>query len=147
MSPNPTPAASTPLATIADVELCWRPLVDAEQGQARHALVLASALARRDAPGLDGRIAAGELDADLVAHVVAGVVARVMRNPDGARQRSETVGPFTTSSSYADTVSQLALQPGELRLLAAPRSPVAGLGTIRLDPGLAPGRPAPRSLF
>jgi len=127
-----------PLATIADVEQAFRPLTGDEGSQAQHLLVLASALIRNEVPGVDDRLGAGDLDTEVVSNVVAAIVIRGLRNPDGARQKSETVGPFTHSSTYADTVSQLSLLPYERRLLAPATGRLAGLGTIRVQPGLAP---------
>jgi len=127
-----------PLATISDVEGAFRPLVGDESGQAAHLLVLASALVRGEFPRTDERLGTGDLDRDVVAHLVAGIVVRGLRNPDAARSRSETVGPFTTSATYADAVAQLSLLPAERRLLSVPSGLPPGLGTIRLTPGLAP---------
>lgn len=135
-----------PLAVVADVANAWRDLSNEEEAQARHLLVLASQLLRSEVSGLDDRLAAGTLDADLVRHVVASMVIRGLRNPDGARQRSETVGPFTQSASYTDMVSQLSVLPYERRLLTPATGRVSGLGTIRVTPGLAPPAGPPHAL-
>lgn len=131
-------AELAPLAVIADVENAWRQLNTDEQTQARHLLLLASSLVRTEVAGVDARLASGELDVDVATAVVVAMTVRGLRNPDGARQRSETVGPFTTSAAYTDAVSQLSLLPAERRVLAAPTGRLAGLGTIRVTPGMAP---------
>ena len=122
-----------PLATVVDIEAAYRPLTESEQAGARNALVLTSQLVRSSAARVDERMASGDLDPDVVKAVVVAVIVRTLRNPEGARTRAETVGPFTTSLTFADTVANLALLPSELRLLqvAAPGT-VSGLGTMRL---------------
>lgn len=71
----------------------------------------AERLLRREVPDLRDRIAAGEEDLlEEVQDVVASVIARKFRNPEGARQVQETTGPFSASKTYAGD------SPGELEL-------------------------------
>lgn len=73
----------------------------------------AERLLRREVPDLRDRITAGEEDLlDNVADVVASIVARKFRNPEGARQVQETTGPFSASKTYAGD------SPGELEITA-----------------------------
>lgn len=93
----------------------------------------ASALVRRRVPTIDDRLASGDLDASLVAVVVANVVVRAMRNPEGVKQHTAGSVSFT----YDDVSStRLTLRPEEVAQLAAPRAASAVLGTARLKAGL-----------
>lgn len=127
---------AAPLATVEDVQSNFRALTEEEAGLARNALILASALVRSSAARVDDRIADGTLDPEVVKAIVVSAILRALRNPEGARNRSETVGPFSTSLTFGDDVANLALLPSELRLLtASPRGRVNGLGTMRVASG------------
>lgn len=131
-----------PLATLADVEAAFRPLDDTEAGPAEHLLRMAHALVRLEAPGLDARLAAGELDPVLVRDVVVAVTVRALRNPENARGRSRTAGPFTEYVQVDAEAATLGLLPVERRVLAPALTRPPGLGTVRLSAGL--GWPAGR---
>jgi hypothetical protein len=98
-----------PLASADDVADIWRPLSAAEQTQATRLIGKASAMLRAACPfDIDVRIALADtdpgnpqaLDPTLVATVVAGMVKRVMVNPDGAAAKTETTGPYSSSTSF-----------------------------------------------
>lgn len=121
------------LATPQDVEDAGFPV----EGQSTRVVLLigrASALVRAAFPTVDERVAAGSLDGGLVASVVADMVRRVLVNPEGFRQTSETVGPFSRSGTYADEFQGLALTDADRLILAGPVAVGRrrGVGTIRL---------------
>ena len=64
-------------------------------------------------PEVADRIDAEVLDVADVVRVVSRMVIRVLRNPHGFRQRTETTGPFAQSSTFAGN------RPGELELTDA----------------------------
>lgn len=126
---------SGPLATQQDVADIWRPLSTDEQTQAGNLIIKASALLRKALPfDLDQRIALAAsdptspqaLDLAVVAVVVATVVKRVMANPDAAVAVSETVGPFSSSTTFANrynssgsgsALGALAIEPADIQAL------------------------------
>ena len=114
------------LAAVADVEAVWRPLTSDEALRAESLLRFASAVVRRHVPSVDDRITAATLDADLVSGVVATMVTRAMKNPDGLVARS--VEDYT--ERYADARAGLSLTADELALLAPPTA--ARTSSVRL---------------
>ena len=83
-----------PLAVPEDVAARWRPLTAAEEELVTALIDDASRMVRAMVPTVDTRIAAGTLDAELVAGVVARMVKRVMEDPSG-RLQSWTVDDYT----------------------------------------------------
>lgn len=74
---------------------------------------------RRRVPGITDRFS----DDDVLGafqFIVFSMVSRVFRNPAGARQTSQTVGPFAVSQTVGDD------RPGELHLTDAELSELAG---------------------
>lgn len=143
-------SADPRLAVYGDVEDIWRPLTADQQERATKLIAKASALLRWACPfDVDARIAlsASEpdnpqaLDSAIVATVVAGIVKRVMVNPDGAASSSETAGPFSKTANFVgqhDSAggqdrSGLTVTAADIDALRAP----AGFGvpyTIRTRP-------------
>lgn len=77
----------------------------------------AERMLRREFPTLDQRLKSGK-EPDLLAtvkDVVAAMVTRVFRNPEGIRQMQETDGSFTGSITFSGD------QPGGLVLLDSER--------------------------
>lgn len=98
----------------------------------------AERLLRREVPDLRDRIDAGEEDLlENVADVVAAIVARKFRNPEGARQVQETTGPFSASKTYAgDSPGELEITPKELeRLTGGERGKRRAFSVEILPPG------------
>lgn len=112
-----------PLATADDVADIWRPLSTAEEAQADKLIDKASAMLRARAPfDIDARLALQATDPDhldptVVASVVAGIVKRVMVNPDSAVSATETVGPYSKSTMYAQRSGSNDVMRGDLVVL------------------------------
>lgn len=121
------------LATVADVESRWRPLTAEQLPVALALLGDASRVLRARQPDLDTRIAAGTLDGQLVAGVVARAVLRVLRNPDGKVQESIDDYAFRRADAVADGL--LYVDPGDLALVGDD-SPGAAFG---ITPAGEPG--------
>jgi hypothetical protein len=103
---------------VQDVADRWRPLTSAEQTVAETLLFDASMLIRARFPGIDDQIAAGGVDPDVVAMVVAGMVKRAMIAPaDGLSQQSESVGPYSHSQSYANPLGNVFLTAADVTLI------------------------------
>ena len=70
-------------------------------------------------PGIEARITAAEVDLiENVVDVVAAMVTRVFRNPDGTRSMSTGEGPFTEQRTFGgDTPGTLTLTSDELEKL------------------------------
>lgn len=130
-------------------DLLMRPLADAETLVVTRLLAKASALLRQAMPGIDDRIALypgpdpRALDPTLVANVVATIVKRLSDNPQGAASKSETVGPYSASFTFAAqgetaTRGELQVTQSDLDALRPAGRTSQRVGSIRLRPGLAP---------
>lgn len=130
-----------PLAAVGDVSAQFGTLTGAQEGIVSFLLRAASAMIRHAYPYIDVQIAAGRVDPDLAALAVANMILRVLRNPNGLR--SETVGPFSRSYDTGTAAGLLVITSTEAGLLVptpvlADGSPIGGIGTIRVQPGMAP---------
>jgi hypothetical protein len=79
--------------TVEDIEARWRPLSDQEQVNARAFLDDAWWLLVSRRPTLEVDLAAGTVLEANVVRVIAAMVLRVLRNPDG--YDSETIDDYT----------------------------------------------------
>lgn len=128
------------LATIEDVEARWRPLTATESAVAAAYLDQASALARQRTL-VDTRLADEDyLDTwpdypTVVVGVIADMVLRVMRNPEG--KRSETIDDYSYTRDNAVSTGGLYLSDAEAALLNGVSASNAGAFSIRAvaDPG------------
>jgi len=141
-----------PYATLDDVEALLGESMDAPtQGMATYLLRMAGNLMRAKVATIDARIAAYDasttpptgLDPQSAADINAGMVVRVLRNPDLVT--AETIGP--SSATYSKLSGQLTITPDEVLILVGPAKRPT-VGTMRLEPALAPkfrpfGRPGP----
>ncbi|QOT19730.1 Gp19/Gp15/Gp42 family protein [Paenarthrobacter sp. YJN-5] len=70
-------------------------------------------------PDVDARITAGSLRVDTVRKVVARMVIRQLRNPEGRRQTNTVSGPYTDSVTYAgDDLGEMTLSESDRKELA-----------------------------
>lgn len=118
---------SEPFADIGQLESRWRPLSDDESARAEVLLADASAMIRREAPGLDDQIAAGDVDSLVPEMVACAMVRRAMSvQPDGDGIQSTTVSSGTLSRgvTFANPMGNLYLTKQERRMLGL-RSRVA----------------------
>jgi hypothetical protein len=147
------PLAADALCTTGDVEtLLLRPLTTDETPYVQDLVNKASDLMRNAVPSIDDRIARwapGGADRTAVspgtaATVVAGVVKRYLRNPDGVASQSS--GPFSVSYALrGDNTGPrgvLEITSDDIRTLF-PNRKRPRAGTIRTRPALAP-RPVGR---
>lgn len=120
-----------PFATAEHVAGLWRALTDDEATLADNYLAAASRIIRAEVSDIDDRIDAGTLDAELAGDVAVAMVLRVMKNPNGVRQRSETYADF----SFSETVDQ-AISSGLLYLDDRERATLAkrGSGAFSIAP-------------
>ncbi len=100
------------LVQDTDVEAALlRPLTDAESTYIAALIDQAEGLLRARIPDIDARIAArgtGDpkaIDPAVVAAVLAQVIARFLRSPDGAISVSQTAGPYSTTRSLQANAS------------------------------------------
>lgn len=107
-------------ASIADVEARWRPLSDSEFVNAEAFLgdAWAEVLSRR--PNVEADMAAGSISEANVVRVVAAMVLRVLRNPEGYDQESIDDWSGRRSALVADGV--LRITPDELAAITPGRS-------------------------
>ncbi len=128
-----------PLAATGDVTALYGGLTGAQDGLVKYLLRAASRLVRKEYPAIDGQLAAGTLDRDVVAFAVATMVQRVLRNPRGLR--GETIGPFSYTYDTQVAAGELAIGPGEARAFTpVPTGDQTGyaFGSARITAGLAP---------
>jgi hypothetical protein len=131
-----------PLAAIGDVEIRYGDL-DAEQtALTGYLLKAASAKVRQRFPLIGEQIAAGRLDPNVVAETVAGMVLRVLWNPEGLR--AETTGPFSRTYDTSAAAGMLVITPDDAQafvpaeVAAGGRKHYPQARTIRVLPGMAP---------
>lgn len=117
-------------ATIEDVEARWGPISD-QALRARAETWVGDAWRKvKRIPAVESRLASGDLEAEDVVGVICAMVIRVLKNPQGYRQRS-----IDDASVTIDT----ALASGELYLSDSERAdltlqvPLSGMYSIALD--------------
>jgi hypothetical protein len=94
-----------PYASTTDVSALYGPLTGDQLTKTVRLLEFASALVKQQVPLVDERLADGSLSADAVASVITAMVVRVLRNPEGRRQVTESAGPFSESWAIDQAVS------------------------------------------
>jgi len=148
--------SSDPFADPDDVAaVLLRPLTTLEAQYVPTLIDQASSLLRNSAPAIDMRIAKYQADPTdpagvsmtTVTAVIAGAVKRYMVNPTGIASTSDTVGPFSHSTSYAlrsekERRGALEITSDDLAVLFPTRKRLRA-GTLRTRPALAP-RPVGR---
>lgn len=130
-----------PLAAIGDVRRQFGPLTPAQEGLAGHLVRAASSLLRQRTPSIDQDVRTHRIDPDVAALTVTNMVLRVMRNPNGLR--AETTGPFSRTYDTSSAAGLLVVTDYDLAAVTAVTPLPAGLaglgvGTIRVQPGMAP---------
>ena len=121
------------LASIGDLEARWRPLTTAEDLIAPAWLDTASAIVRQRT-NVDALLADTDFTTlypdyeNAVIGIVAAMVLRVLRNPDGLR--SYSIDDFAATRDTAVSTGLLYLSEDEASILQDPRSPT-GAFTIR----------------
>jgi hypothetical protein len=102
--------------SVSDVELEWNQTVpDASLGHVVRLIQRAERIVARKVPTLAARITAGTTTADDVRDVVAAMVVRVLRNPDG--KQSESAGDYSYQLASGAAGGRLYLASDELNLL------------------------------
>jgi hypothetical protein len=104
-------------ADVTDIELEWgRPVPGDSLPHIHWMIDKAEMVVGAAAPDLAARILAGLISADRVRHVVAAMVVRVLRNPEG--KRSETAGDYSYElASGSSGESGMYLTAADRRLL------------------------------
>lgn len=139
-----TPAA---FAVAKDVADRWRPLTTAQTTVADSRLEDASALLRLAFPDIDTRAAAKPPLAALAKSRVVDAVIRVLRNPDGAKQVQETIGPRSYGLTFPDGTptgvffTDDELDPLRPTVVASSASPGVGTAFAAIRPGWGPTTP------
>lgn len=136
-----------PLAAVGDVSIRYGALTPDEAELTRYLLKAASKMVRQRFPTVDQHVAAGRLDGDVVAQAVAGMVLRVLWNPEGLR--SETNGPFSRTFDTSAAAGMLVVTTDDAQSLVPPDVDASKPKffvprTIRVQPGMAP--PVPPSI-
>lgn len=101
----------------------------------------AERLIRRLVPDIGERLAADSSDEllETVRDVVCAAVARAFRNPEGVRQRQESVGQFAGSVTYSgSTPGALELLPEELAALTSGETGQRRAGSVDMIPAASP---------
>jgi hypothetical protein len=145
-----------PLTTSDAVQAALlRPLTSNEAAYIDSLIDQVSGLLRQAAPSIDARIARYAADSTdktavdpaVVETVLAGALKRYIVNPNGIANTSESVGPYSRSTSFATryekgTRGVLEITQDDLSALFPNRKRLRA-GTIRTRPALAP-RPVGR---
>jgi hypothetical protein len=128
-----------PLAVVGDVSAPFGTMTAAQEGLTGYLLRMASKLVRSQYPNIDAQIAAGQLDAEVVALNVAAMVLRVLRNPQGLRGKS--VGPFSYTYDTTEAAGQLVIGKNEASAftpVTAAAAAATAFGMTRIKAGMAP---------
>lgn len=131
-------------ATHEDVVSRWRPFRDnAEQAVATERLADASALLRLLIPDLATRAAADPDVARVAKSLVVEVVRRYLRNPEGAKQLQQTIGPRNLGLTFdGEKPSGIFFAEDELKVLqpgaAESGGKIFGTTFVGLLPGWSP---------
>lgn len=111
-------------ATVDDIKSRWLTgTVPATDAQILTLIGDAEDIIVGEFPTLEADVIAGRVTATRVARVVARMIHRVLRNPDGVRTVQETTGPFSGSTTYGGD------NPGELHLTDDDRRDIGGRKT------------------
>lgn len=99
-------------ATSQDVRDRWLAPQPIPASDAQLQILIADAedVIIREYPDIQSRIDNGDLPLARVVRVVARMVIRVLRNPQGIRQVQQTAGPYQAATTYGGD------EPGELYL-------------------------------
>ena len=120
-------------AAPQDVAAGFRPLTDAEALIVPTLLDRAEAILLATVPSATGRVDSGSLSVAVVVAVEAAMVERVLRNPDGRRQESQSIDDYTTSWTIDNAVSSGALYVSEAEVaLLSPPAVRQWAGSVRL---------------
>lgn len=113
-------------ATLADLKLHWSKLPTDREADAAQKLHEASVEIRGLYPRIDGRIASGDLDADVAKLVACRMVKRAIdgRGEDmvGVNSATAQTGPFTQTLQFTNPDGSVYLSRADKRLLAGGRS-------------------------
>jgi hypothetical protein len=118
-----------PVLPVDLADRLGRPLTAAEDASAPALLADAWAVLLARDPSIDTRLTGSTLNPDLVRAVVAAMVLRVMRNPDGKRQ--EAIDDYSWTRDTSVAAGALYVSSDELALLAAPYTGMTR-GSVRL---------------
>lgn len=118
-------------AEVADIEVRWRPLTDAEATVATALLGDAWLILTKADPTIESRLDASPatLDEGLVTIVLVEMVKRVLRNPDGITQESIQDYSYTRDRNISSGL--LTVTDDDLALLAANDTAESEAFTIR----------------
>lgn len=100
---------------VDDLAVRFRPLTDAESPVAEALLADAWAILLTSVPDLEARRTSGAISDGVLTSVVASMVLRVIRNPEGIRQWSIDDASFTRDTALS--AGGLYLSDAELALL------------------------------
>lgn len=92
-----------PFARVSEIKI-GRPLTADETDLATALLDRASMKLRLRIPGIDARVTADPLARQAARLAVLAAVERVLKNPDGMKQLTDTAGPFSQSRTLADSI-------------------------------------------
>ncbi|ROR91766.1 Gp19/Gp15/Gp42 family protein [Nocardioides aurantiacus] len=121
-------------ATVEDLEILWRPLADDERDRVQARLDRTWRALVAELPGLEARIASGEVAAETVADVVIDASLRVLNNPEGLTTFDESIDDYKHAGTYGERSqsNDLYFTAAELRRLS-PRS--VGGSAFTITPG------------
>lgn len=108
-------------ATVEDVKSRWLTgTVPATDAQITTLIADAEDIILGEFPTLEADVTAGTVPATRIKRVVARMIHRVLRNPEGVRSVQESTGPFSGSTTYGGD------NPGELYLTDDDRRDIGG---------------------
>lgn len=98
------------VVTITDVQArLGRVLTDLEQAQVTAWLEDLNALVRARVPDLDDQLESGEMDRAVLKLVFTQAIRRLLLNPEGLRQYTESIDDYSVTKTVDSSVSSSAL--------------------------------------
>lgn len=117
--------ARPPLATSGHYDDGFSPLPSHLASKIEGLIARAERKVRAECSEVDAKIAAGEIDPDLVADIVCEIVERATRAPAGlpaeAASYQQGAGPYQATVTFADAVGRMFVSKDAKRLLGCGR--------------------------
>jgi hypothetical protein len=106
-------------AIPGDVGARWRPLTDSEADTAQVLIEDASDIIRTRWTGVDAAVVSGAVPRETLRRIVCGMVRRAMVVADsaGVESQSQTAGPFSLTSKFANPTGDLYLTGADVAAL------------------------------
>lgn len=138
---NPEAPASTPFATVDDLQKFWRTLTDEKETErATYLLELSSDILRQLAmnggKSLEGMLVTGKILNNTLKTIVMESVKRALLTPQNqppVNQMSQTAGPYSESFVFSNPAGDIWFKDKELKMLKLKGQKLSSVSTSRTN--------------